>query len=115
MEKNIDDKLNFVVKKMEEVLKHDLPFKASQHFEYHKLMVETNFSNVTCDSVEKLIAMNVALTEKSLSVSMVSFFHMHVLSIYIYMADSFFVRFLYISERYKASKSTNAFINQAYP
>ncbi|KAK4005655.1 hypothetical protein OUZ56_010697 [Daphnia magna] len=86
------EKLDSVSKRMEESFKNDLPLKATKHANYHRWIVESNFGIVSCDTVEKLIATNTALSDKTIAISMVFF----------------------ISERYKASKSIGAFVNQAY-
>jgi hypothetical protein len=56
---------------MEESFKNDLPLKATKHANYHRWIVESNFGSVSCDTVEKLIATNTALSDKTIAISMV--------------------------------------------
>ena len=65
------EKLDSVSKRMEESFKNDLPLKANKHANYHRWIVESNFGSVSCDSVEKLIATNTALSDKTIAISMV--------------------------------------------
>jgi hypothetical protein len=65
------EKLDSVSKRMEESFKNDLPLKATKHANYHRWIVESNFGSVTCDTVEKLIATNTALSDKTIAISMV--------------------------------------------
>jgi hypothetical protein len=107
------EKLDSVSKRMEESFKNDLPLKATKHANYHRWIVESNFGSVSCDTVEKLIATNTALSDKTIAISMVrscsfSFKFQN------YICILFSPQVFFISERYKASKSIGAFVNQAY-
>ena len=97
-------KIDSVALKMEESFKNDLPLRATQHADYHRWIVESNFGSVSCDSVDKLVATNTALSEKTIAISMVSTFFNSIMDIYFILYYCFPPQVFFISERYKSSK-----------
>ena len=95
VQSNVIGKIDSDALKMEESFKNDLPLRVTQHADSHIWIVEINFGSVSCDSVDKLVATNTALSEKIIAISMVSNFLNSIMDIYFILFYST-AGFLYI-------------------